>query len=161
MTREDYGTAYQNGFKLTVRFLLSRGLCSESALESAQAAWARGWEVLMQLRDENMIIPWINSIALNHSRKCLRKSKRHRSLLDMPGGEAPNVTALDLKRVLALVPAGGRRLLETHMQGASIFEIARDWNVSEAAIRVRLLRARKMAKSKMESACRQSTYYAA
>jgi hypothetical protein len=46
MTREEYGTAYQKGYNLTVRFLVSRGLSYDSAQETAQAAWAKGWERL-------------------------------------------------------------------------------------------------------------------
>ena len=36
MTREEYGAAYQKGFNLTVRFLVSRGLAYDSAQETAQ-----------------------------------------------------------------------------------------------------------------------------
>jgi len=39
MTREQYGQAYQKGFNLTVRFLVSRGLAYDAAQETAQAAW--------------------------------------------------------------------------------------------------------------------------
>ena len=51
MTREEYGAAYKKGYNLTVRFLVSRGLSYDSAQETAQAAWVKGWERLGQLRD--------------------------------------------------------------------------------------------------------------
>ena len=54
MTKEEYGKAYQRGFNLTVRFLVSRGLSYDAALDTAQAAWAKGWERREQLRDPNL-----------------------------------------------------------------------------------------------------------
>ena len=66
MTREQYGQAYQKGFNLTVRFLVSRGFAYDSAQETAQAAWVKGWERLSQLRDPSMVLTWMNSIALEH-----------------------------------------------------------------------------------------------
>ena len=64
MTREEYGQAYQRGFDLTVRLLLSRGAPRDRAREVAQAAWARGWERLSQLRNESLVVTWVNTIAL-------------------------------------------------------------------------------------------------
>ena len=73
MTTEEYGTAYEHGFALTVRFLISRGLLTDAAEETAQAAWAKGWERLTQLRNEHMLLTWVNSIALNLYRSVRRK----------------------------------------------------------------------------------------
>jgi DNA-directed RNA polymerase specialized sigma24 family protein len=73
LTRERYGEAYQKGFDLTVRFLLSRGAWRDNASEVAQAAWARGWEHLIQLRNERLVLTWVNTIALNLYRSVLRK----------------------------------------------------------------------------------------
>src|ERR1700683_5751674 len=73
MTREEYGAAYKKGYNLTVRFLVSRGLSYDSAQETAQAAWVKGWERLGQLRDQNMVLTWMNSIALNIHRSCMRR----------------------------------------------------------------------------------------
>src|SRR3984957_17276059 len=69
MTRDGYGIAYQKGFTLTVRFLLSRGAQREYAMEVAQGAWVRGWERLHQLRDEATVVTWVNTIALNAYRR--------------------------------------------------------------------------------------------
>src|SRR6202049_4710012 len=73
MTREEYGSAYKKGYNLTVRFLVSRGLSYDGAQETAQAAWVKGWERLGQLRDSNMVLTWMNSIALNIHRSCMRR----------------------------------------------------------------------------------------
>jgi DNA-directed RNA polymerase specialized sigma24 family protein len=73
MTCEEYGNAYKKGYNLTVRFLVSRGLTYDGAQETAQAAWVKGWERLAQLRDANMVLTWMNSIALNIHRSCVRR----------------------------------------------------------------------------------------
>jgi DNA-directed RNA polymerase specialized sigma24 family protein len=151
MTRDAFGMAYQNGFELTVRFLLSRGIRPQWALESAQSAWVKGWEMVGQLRDEKMVLSWVNSIALNDYRKWLRQQSKLQILSDLPGGTQPDISALDLKRILAFVSLDDRCLLEFRMQGASVSEIAAHYQVSGTAIRLRLLRARRMAKSKVEN----------
>ena len=58
MNTEVYGKSYERGFRLTVRFLISRGVCTDSAEEAAQVAWAKGWEHLCQLRDDRMV--WLH-----------------------------------------------------------------------------------------------------
>lgn len=149
MTRDDYGNAYRSGFNLTVRFLLSHGIHRETALEFAQSGWARGWEKMAQLRDERMVATWVNSIALNHYRMWLRQQSGRQVLTDLPGGEEPNHIRLDMQRVLGCLSPSDRKLLEGRLQGASINELAEERNVSDAAIRLRLLRARRSARSHM------------
>ena len=51
MTRETFGNAYTNGHQQTIHFLLSKGPPEDLALETAQAAWARGWDRRAQIRD--------------------------------------------------------------------------------------------------------------
>ena len=150
MTSEDYAQAYQQGFNLTVRFLISRGICTENAIEFAQSAWVRGWEKRDQLRNEKMVATWVNSIALNHYRMSLRQQSGQQALTDLPGGSGPNTTAIDMQRVLDYIPEDERLLLQRRMYGASINELAKDHNVSDTAIRLRLMRARRSAKSHME-----------
>ena len=72
MTGEAYGKAYQHGFDRTIRLLLSRGARSECAREAAQAAWAKGWERIDQLRNESVVTTWVNTIALNCYRRVMR-----------------------------------------------------------------------------------------
>src|ERR1700680_3274425 len=96
MTRNEYGEAYEAGFDRTVRFLLSRGAQRDDAVEAAQAAWARGWERVTQLRDESLVMTWVNAIAFNflrnglttkvrcHGGRVLALSRRHKN-----GGSHP------------------------------------------------------------------------
>ena len=82
MTRDAYARAYQDGFPLTFRFLLSRGVGRDTAEEISQAAWIRGWERLNQLRSDEMICTWVNTIALNLYRRAIRQERRHQVLQD-------------------------------------------------------------------------------
>ena len=150
MNRDDYGEAYQQGFNITVRFLVSRGAKAEGALEIAQSAWVRGWEKIEQLRDDNMVSTWVNSIALNCYRKWFKQQSRWQELTDQPSGESPNFAALDTQRVLSFIPASDRLILERRVHGASINQIAMENNVSNTAIRLRLLRARRHARFQAE-----------
>src|ERR1700730_1978979 len=73
MNTEEYGCAYQIGLDRTVRLLIARGISWDCAQETAQAAWARGWEKRDQLRDSKMVMTWVNTIALNMYRSSLRR----------------------------------------------------------------------------------------
>lgn len=151
MTREGYGQAYQKGFDITVRFLLSRGAWRDNASEVAQAAWVRGWERLHQLRNESLVLTWVNTIALNLHRSVLRREPLNQELqevTDKTGGV--NFAAIDVARIFSLCRPQERDLLEQHMNGATTAEIAERNGVSETAVRIRLLRTRRNLRSKVE-----------
>ncbi len=151
MTREGYGQAYQRGFDLTVRFLLSRGVQQDNAKEAAQAAWARGWERLNQLRDEALVVTWVNTIALNAYRGVLRKERLNLANLDARDKSVLiDLAAIDVARVLGHSRPQDRMLLEQCLSGASMAEIADRQGVSITAIRIRLLRARRQTRCRVE-----------
>jgi len=95
MTCEEYGNAYKKGYNLTVRFLVSRGLSYDGAQETAQAAWVKGWERLGQLRDSNMVLTWMNSIALNIHRSCMRREPFLQTLPEISTPPKVNLAAID------------------------------------------------------------------
>jgi DNA-directed RNA polymerase specialized sigma24 family protein len=150
MTREGYGQAYQRGYDSTVRFLRSRGVARDLVDDVAQAAWAKGWERLGQLRNESMVIIWVNSIAINVYRSVLRRERPTEVLTDFPGRGGLDVAAIDVVRILEFCPPRDRALLELHMQGATAPEIAQKHGVTVTAIRIRLLRARRAARFRAE-----------
>ena len=150
MTREEYGQAYQRGYDLTIRLLLSRGAPRDRAREVAQAAWTRGWERLSQLRNDSLVGTWVNTIALNVYRSVLRSERAFQSLPEFYTGTGVNLAAIDLNRILKFCAPRDRALLELQMQGDTAEEIARKQGVTETAIRIRLLRARRAARSKAE-----------
>src|SRR5690348_5650969 len=144
MTTEDYGKAYQRGFNLTVRFLVSRGLSYDSALDTAQAAWAKGWERREQLRDPNLVLTWTNSIALNIHRTFLRREPQTQTLPELQAPPRMNVAAIDAKRILSSCKPNDRIVLHSHyIEGYKVQEIAEQHGWTETAVRIRLLRARR------------------
>jgi len=151
MTREGYGQAYQRGYELTVRFLLSRGLGRDIASEVAQTAWVRGWERLTQLRNETMVVTWVNTIALNVYRTLLRSETARRELPEVADrAVAIDLAAIDVARVLNSCGPRDRILLEQYMDGFTMAEIAERQNATETAVRIRLLRARRAARGRAE-----------
>ena len=117
MTREEYGAAYKKGYNLTVRFLVSRGLSYDSAQETAQAAWVKGWERLGQLRDQNMVLTWMNSIALNIHRSCMRREPFLQTLPELPTPPKVNLAAIDVRRILKTCKKNDRMVLHAALPG--------------------------------------------
>ena len=150
MTRDGYGLAYQKGYDLTVRFLLSRGLPRDTANEVAQAAWVRGWERHGQLRNDDFVVTWVNTIALNVYRSLLRNE----NLANREAQKAPvvaiNLAAIDVGRMLNACGVRDRTLLQEYMDGFTMAEIARKHNSTETAIRIRLLRVRRAARGRVQ-----------
>jgi RNA polymerase sigma factor (sigma-70 family) len=144
MTREEYGQAYQKGFNLTVRFLVSRGLAYDSAQETAQAAWVKGWERLGQLRDPSMVLTWMNSIALNIHRSYIRREPLLQTLPELSTAPKINLAAIDVRRILKTCKHNDRMVLQRHyLEGFKVQEIAEQHGWTETAVRIRLLRARR------------------
>jgi len=151
MTREGYGEAYKKGFDLTVRFLLSRGAWRDHAREVAQAAWARGWERLDQLRNESLVLTWVNTIALNLHRGLLRREPLNQVLAEISDcTDGLNLAAIDVAQVFRLCRPRERDLLEQYMCGATTAEIAARYGVSATAVRIRLLRTRRHLRAQVE-----------
>jgi RNA polymerase sigma factor (sigma-70 family) len=149
MKKARYGHAYSDGVQRTIKFLLSRGVPHDSAPDIAQSAWMRGWERLDQLRDESMLLAWINTIALNLFRRMLRGSKHEEALqpahYDLHA-TVQNWAAIDLSRILDGCYPKERGLLEAQLTGITARELAEQEGVTPTAIRIRLLRARRSAR---------------
>ncbi len=150
MTDNAYGEAYRAGFDRTVRFLLSRGAGSDGAIEAAQAAWVRGWERLHQLRDEKMLLTWVNTIALNVYRGRWRKEKLIVPLRERHSEFEIDLAPIDVDTILQLCHRRERALLELQIQGITAEEMANQRGVSQTAIRIRLMRARRSARERIE-----------
>lgn len=149
MTRDEYGRAYQSGFRLTVHFLSSRGIFGEDAGEAAQAAWARGWERLEQLRNSTMVVNWVNSIALNLYRSYLRRTP-FEALGDLAVPPRDDFASIDSRKILRLCNSEERALLkQQYLDGLCISEIALQHGCSETAARIRILRARRAVRARL------------
>jgi RNA polymerase sigma factor (sigma-70 family) len=144
MTREDYGAAYQKGYEMTVRFLISKGSARDSAEEVAQSAWVRGWERIEQLRDASMVFTWLNTIALNILRSDCRRQPFLQILLDVAIAPKTNLAEIDLRRILKSVKPNDRVILHRfYVEGFKAREIAKQQGCTETALKIRLLRVRR------------------
>jgi DNA-directed RNA polymerase specialized sigma24 family protein len=155
MTREEYSEAYLSGYDCTVRLLLSRGANGDHAREVSQAAWAKGWEYLHQLRQATMVVPWVNTIALNIFRNLTRhpwtQLPPEITLPQAPGFSPLDVAGVVVSRVLELCNPRERLLFEQQMAGMTTHEMAVAHGATETAIRIRLLRARRAVKERLET----------
>ncbi len=152
MTREEYGDVYQGGRERTVRFLLSRGAAQALVPDIAQSAWLRGWEKLPQLRDPQMIVPWVNSIALNLYRRAIRTECLQQEIRECDHGKTClNLAAIDVARILRACPPADRQLLEAQMNGVTATEIARKQGIPASTVRIRFFRARRSARIALET----------
>jgi RNA polymerase sigma factor (sigma-70 family) len=157
MDTTHFGNAYRDGLQRTINFLLSRGVPYDAAPDVAQFAWLRGWERLGQLRDESMILAWINTIALNHFRRTLRTKCQEEALsadFDRRSVDL-NWAAIDLAKILDACSPKDRALLEAQLVGKTPKELAEREGVSQTAIRIRLLRARRSARHLCQAATPQ------
>jgi len=150
MTPEGYGQAYRHGFVRTVRLLRSRGASVDCAEDVAQTAWLQGWQKLNQLRDEGMIVSWVNAIAINFHRRGCRREARYQALPELCGHIGIDLAPLDTAKILKFCRPGDRILFEHQLGGLTTQEIATEQGVSTTAIRIRLLRARRAVRARVE-----------
>lgn len=157
MTTEEFGSAYQNGYDRTTRLLVKRGLSWDGALETAQAAWARGWEKRGQLRNPNIVVNWINSIALNMHRSSLRHEPFLQDLPDLPAPPEPHLAAIDVQFILQTCDKRDRLVLQRHyLDECKAQDIAREQGLTETAVRLRLFRARRAVARTLAATSRDS-----
>jgi DNA-directed RNA polymerase specialized sigma24 family protein len=150
MTQEEWGQAYRQGFLRTVRFLRSRGAAIHDAEDVAQAAWFQGWRKLDQLRDEGTIVSWVNTIAFNYHRRGIQREARYQPLPDLWGHIGIDLAPIETAKILRFCRPGDRILFEHQLGGLTMHEIAQKERVSETAIRVRFLRARRALRTRLE-----------
>lgn len=145
MTTTDYAQAYEFGFQKTVRFLLSRGVEAATAEESAQAAWARGWEKRKHLKEAKRVVQWVNTIALNIFRGRYRKESREEAMpvRELSVGPDNTTARVDLNKSAESCSRSDWRLLKAHyMGGYSSNEIAERTGLNPVTVRVRISRAK-------------------
>jgi RNA polymerase sigma-70 factor (ECF subfamily) len=144
MTRDQYAKAYDNGFTMTTKFLVSRGINVETAEEAAQAAWVKGWEHRDKLRDPERVLNWVNTIALNVFRNWFRRRETAELPVDTPIPPHASPQRIDIGRALAKCAPTDREMIEKHyLAGYTSAELGQQRGCTAVAVRVRLLRARR------------------
>ena len=156
MTEQEFGQIYSRSFDSTVQFLVSRGVYYDAAVDAAQDGWVRGWQYRDQLRDVDSLPVWVNSIALNLHRTFLRDRSKDAGSSELPPvlvGPSLDTAAIDARRVMRLIPPRVQHLLHGfYIEGRSIAELADSYGCSPLAVRIRLLRAKQLARSRVRGA---------
>jgi len=98
-----------------------------------------------------VVITWVNTIALNLYRCLIRREPLDQTLPKLRGKTVGiDLAAIDVARVLTFCRPRDRILLEQYLTGVTTAEIAHQQGVTKTAIRIRLLRARRDARSRVE-----------
>ncbi len=152
MTCDEYGQMYQQGFLRTVRLLQGRGASMNRAEDLAQTAWMQGWRKLDQLRDLSLLTGWINTIAMNFHRREGAREARYEELsgLESSAFVDPVSDRLDVAKILNTSRPRDRKLFEQQLDGLTIQEIADQLGLSATATRIRLFRARRAARGRLD-----------
>jgi RNA polymerase sigma-70 factor, ECF subfamily len=144
ITRDQYASAYDDGFAMTTKFLVSRGINVETAEEAAQAAWVRGWEQRGKLRDPERVLHWVNTIALNVFRNWFRRRETVELPVEIPVPPHSSPQLIDVARALEKCAPADREMIEKHyLAGYTSAELGQQRGCTAVAVRVRLLRARR------------------
>ena len=123
------------------------------AEDVAQAAWLRGWQKLDQLRDEGMIVSWVNSIAINCHRRDGQYEARYQHLPELCGNIGVDSAPIDAAKILKFCRPRDRVLLEQQMSGFTTEEIAKKHGVTATTIRARISRARRAVRTSVGVRC--------
>lgn len=127
---------------------------SETVRDLAQDVALRAWTRLTELRDERYFTAWIRRIAANAARDHLRRLavRREESLevaLEIESGDDPHARTERIAEIRMMLAALDHedeevvRLLVARAEGVSVQKLAEDLDLSPAALKMRLMRARK------------------
>jgi DNA-directed RNA polymerase specialized sigma24 family protein len=110
------------------------------------------------LRDETLLLPWINMIAIN----CHRRAAQQERLVPFSKSELPpaavhnptatHLAAIEISRLLDQCDPYNRELLVAQMSGKTAKELALEYGVTPTAMRIRLMRARRAARVALDQA---------
>jgi RNA polymerase sigma factor (sigma-70 family) len=154
MTSAQYAEAYSRNFGPMVRAFTRYGFGRDKAEDLVQSAWLRGWERLEQLRDDGLVVWWVNRIATNKLRDDFRSSQRVRQLKseDMIAVEPHiNIAAIDAERVLQLCDDERQRMMcsSVYIDERPTPLVAREMGISREALNSALARTRRVLRKKL------------
>jgi len=155
MKQSEYGAAYENGgFAKTQRLLISMGVSPHDADEISQAAWARGWEYIDQLRDSSLVCFWVNSIALNLSRARFRPLRGINfiglSLTENRVGYDQKIDVqVTVNQLTAFMSPEDMEIVCKSLEGYSAEELGKEEGITAGGMRVKLFRVRQWLRERL------------
>lgn len=146
MTKEEFDARISH-IRKKLQAIARRMLPADEDEDAVQSAILLAWEHLPQLKDENAFDAWITQILVNQCRQQIKRRKletqalRH---LEQAHRETASLNHDCLYDALdAMKPEMRDTLLMHHAHGDSIKDMAQKLHLSESAVKMRLLRARK------------------
>jgi RNA polymerase sigma-70 factor (ECF subfamily) len=117
------------------------------ARDATQEALISAWRSLRSLRDPERFDPWLHRITVNAAKMVARKRRVREIQIttdpEQPIGDEGSITAADFDRAFDRLPVDQRALLlEHHLDGRSISELANRFGVPEGTVKSRLHTAR-------------------
>ena len=98
-----------------------------------------------------MVSTWMNTIALNIHRSCIRREPLLDILPELSTPPKINLAAIDVRRILKSCKTKDRVVLHRYyIEGHKVQEIAKSQGWTETAVRIRLLRARRTVRKRLD-----------
>lgn len=117
--------------------------------DAVQTAWSIAWRKLGSVRDASKLRPWLMRVAVNESKRVLKKRRRRTEIeslaigLGAPSGRDPEtgIDALDLREALGRLKPDDRALLAMrYVAGFNAKELAAVIGITPSGTRNRLER---------------------
>ncbi len=135
--------------------------CPETARDLAQEVAIRAWTSLDRLKDARTFRAWIRRIAANAARDHLRRLAVRReeglqSAVNIQSGDDPHASVERLAEMRFMLAALEHEddevveLLLARAEGVTIHELAHRLELSEAALKMRLMRVRKRLRKRLQ-----------
>lgn len=145
----------------TVHTLAVRLVGPDLAADVAQEALIRAWRAMPRFRGEASFGTWLHRITVNTAWTLRRRAARHEAAplddrLEDPGltperaGEMVDIRARLREEIAGLVPGQRSVLVLRDVYGWSHAEVARELGISQTTAKVRLHRARKRLRERLE-----------
>ena len=156
MTRDEFGRAYEEGFRQTVLFLMRTGIEEDVATDAAQCGWLRGWEKREYFRGDSSILTWINRIAINEFRMQFRgrKGKAHHEDVDLdnlPSKANELNVHIDVELLFQVLLPHERRVFAECMSGKNYKVVAKNLGTTERGVKSFLHRTRILMLQRLEA----------
>jgi len=92
----------------------------------------------------------MNTIAINIHRSCIRREPLLQVLPELPTPPKVNLAAIDVRRILECCKTKDRLVLHRYyIEGYKVQEIAKSQGWTATAVRIRLLRARRSVRKRL------------
>lgn len=155
MNERDYEAYISGHLQLLYRIAKSILNDDQDCADAVQEAVLRGWEKRIQLRDPNLIRPWLARITINECRNIQRRAYRQQravdaAIIDLQTARNVRASTTDLEAALSELPEKySLPLVLYYSEKYTVREIAQTMNIPEGRLRERMRTARKLLEKRL------------